>query len=244
MHIAIPEHPSNTRPPAASRHRPDRSGRGIGVPTTLWLPPVEVASQDSRNAPAVLPSWALRRVVTEYATPDTSAVAVDSRCFRDENRTLAYQALPACHDPHAATRPRPRRGAVHLAVLEIQNSPDETPGPYPLDLLFGFANPALRAAACHLAPGAILAIALSAPAPGTAAAGTSTVLALAAEHGFAFQQHVVVVTADIAGDRLIPRFTDAEATAVNAARIRGVPAPAPAHLDLVIATLTGKEPRA
>lgn len=243
MHNPDPEHPGSSHPPAA-RRRPDRPGHGIGVPTTLWLPPVDGAPHNPRTAPAVLPSWALRRVVTEYAKPNQSVAAADSRGFRDENRILAYQPLPACHDPHAATRPRPRRGKVHLAVLEIQNRPEEALDRYPLDLLYDFANPALRAAACHLAPGAILAIALSEPAPGTAAASTSTVLALAAEHGFAFQQHMVVVTADVADDRLIPRFTDAQASAVNAARVRGVPAPAPAHIDLVIATLTGKEQRA
>ena len=237
MHNSLPE-------ATTTRTRADRPGTGIGVPTSVWLPPSDAEPNHPLTAPAVLPGWALRRVVTEYATPEQSVVAADSRGHRDQDRILAYQPLSAHHDPHAATRPRPRRGQVHLAVLEIRNSPDETPDPSPLDLLYEFANPALRAAACHLATGAILAIALSAPAPGTAAASTSTVLALAAEHGFAFQQHLVVVTADIAGDRLIPRYTDAEATAVNAARIRGVPAPAPAHLDLVIATLTAKEPRA
>jgi hypothetical protein len=236
-----PTSSASTTPPRARRDRP---ATGIGVPTTLWLPLGETAPQDPRNAPAVLPAWALRRAVTEYATPDQAVVAVDSRGFRDENRILAYQPLPACHDPHAATRPRPRRGAVHLAVLEIQSSPEEAPGLHPLDLLYDFVSPALRAAACHLAPGAVLAIALSSPGPGQSAACTSRVLALAAEHGFSFQQHVVVVTADISGDWLTPRFTDAQATAVNAARLRGIPAPAPAHLDLVIATLTAKEPRA
>ncbi|MBR7831581.1 hypothetical protein KDK95_35165, partial [Actinospica sp. MGRD01-02] len=138
------------------------------------LPPLHSPSLDPDTAPAVLPAWALHRVVTEYATPHQSVVAADSRGFCNDNRILAYQPLPDRHDPHTATRPRPRRGKVHLAVLEIQNSPEETLEHHPLDLLYEFANPALRAAACHLAPGGILAIALSAPAPGTAAASTST----------------------------------------------------------------------
>ena len=243
MHNTAPEHHSATRTPAA-RRRPVSPGSGIGVPTTLWLPPAESAPPGPHNTPAVLPAWALRRTVTEYAPPDHAVVAVDSRDYRNPNRILAYQPLPACHDPHAATRPRPRRGKVHLAVLEIETSPEQAHDPYPVGLLYDFVSPALRAAACHLAPGAILAIALSAPEPGRSAAATSEVLELAAEHGFAFQQHVVIVTADIAGDWLTPRFTDAQVTAVNTARQAGIPAPAPAHLDLVIATLTAKEPRA
>lgn len=243
MHKPAPETPNRSFSSTPARRRRDRPATGIGVPTTLWLPPRDNTPQDPRSAPAVLPSWALRRVITEYATPDQSVVAVDSRGFRNDNRILAYQPLPACHDPHAETRPRPRRGAVHLAVLEIHTSAEEAPDPRPLDLLYDFVSPALRAGACHLAPGAVLAIALSAPEPGCPAACTSRVLNLAAEHGFAFQQHVVVVTADISGDWLIPRFTNAQATAANAARMRGIPAPAPAHLDLVIATLTAKEPR-
>lgn len=183
-------------------------------------------------------------MVTEYAAPHHSVVAVDSRGFGNENRIFAYQPLPACHDPHAATRPRPRRGHVDLAVLEIHTSPTAPADPDLPELLHDFVSPALRAAACHLAPGAILAIALSAPEPGRPASYASRVLTMAGEHGFAFQQHVVIVTAEIAGDWLVPRFTDAQATAVNTARLHGIPAPAPAHLDLVIATLTAKEPHA
>ena len=239
MHNNAPDNSPTFLPPTA-RRRPDRPGRGIGVPTTLWLPPAESDPHDPCDPGAVLPAWALRRVVTEYATPDHAVVAIDSRDYQNENRILAYEPLSARHDPHAATRPRPRRNAVHLAVLEIETGTD----PYPIRLLHDFVNPALRAAACHLAPGAILAIALSSPAPGRAAACTSEVLASATGHGFAFQQHLVVVTAEIRGDFLVPRFTDAEATALDTARQAGIPAPAPAHLDLVIATLTDKEPHA
>lgn len=243
MQEIAPEHPSDRRLPL-TRRRPDRTGRGIGVPSTLWLPPADTTPHNPTATTGVLPTWALRRVVTEYAVPHHSVVAVDSRGAGVENRILAYQPLPACHDPHAATRPRPRRGHVDLAVLEIHTSRAEPADPGQPALLHGFVHPALRAAACHLAPGAILAIALSSPDPGRPASSTSRVLAMAAEHGFSFQQHLVVVTAEIVGDRLIPRLTPAQTTAVSAARSCGIPAPAAAHLDLVIATRNHKEPRA
>ena len=231
----------NTPTTPTDAPRRTRPAKGIDVPATVWLPPTDTVPDTAPTQPAVLPAWALQRVVTEYAAPDHSVVAVDTRRFFTGAWILAYQTLPAHHDPHAKARPRPRQGRVGLAILEIETPPRRWSDiAYPGDgilLVSHFLRPALRAAACHLKPGATLAIALPAPGPGPGAGRTSAVLKLAAEAGFSYQQQIAVVTGDLDGERIIARPTDAQARAVNTARRRHIPALVPTHLDLVILTL-------
>jgi hypothetical protein len=90
----------------------------------------------------------------------------------------------------------------------------------------------------------VLAIALAPAEPGHGAQRGSLALHLAHESGFAYQQHIAVLTGDLDGERIIPCLTDAQASAVNAARRQYVPALAPTHLDLAIFTRAKEDTRA
>ncbi|HEV2345802.1 MAG TPA: hypothetical protein VGS97_17010 [Actinocrinis sp.] len=228
--------------------RRGRPAKGIDVPATLWLPPADTVPDTVLVEPAVLPAWALRHAIDQYATPGETVLAADTRGFYAGDRHVAFHPLPAHHDPHHADRPAPRRGAVRLAVLQLETVPQGAldvayPGER-VDRVTHFVRPALREAADALSPGGVLAIALAPAEPGHGAQHGPLVLHLAHESGFAYQQHITVLTGDLDGERIIPRLTDAQARAVNAARRDHVPALAPTHLDLAIFTRVKEDTRA
>ena len=236
----------NTASGAAPRR--GRAAKGIDVPATLWLRPADAVPDTVLVEPAVLPAWALRHAINQYAKPGDAVLGADTRGFYGGHRQVALRPLPADHDPHYASRPAPRRGAVRLAVLQIETLPQGALDlAYPdehVDLATHFLRPALRAAADTLAPGGVLAIALAPAEPGHGAQRGPLVLHLAHETGFAYQQHIAVLTGDLDGERIIPRLTDAQARAVNTARRHHIPALAPTHLDLAIFTHAKEHTRA
>jgi hypothetical protein len=239
--------PAPAPPPGRAQPR-NRPAKGIDVPVTLWLPPAETGPESPHAQPAVLPAWALRRLAAEYAQPGQNILVADTRAFYAGQPKIAYRSLAPHHDPHPDTRPRTRHVDVGLAVLQIETLPQGVLDiAYPHEqvaLVTDFIRPAIYEAADALAPGGVLAIALSIPEPGHGAQRTSIVARLAREAGFTYQQHLAVVTADVHGERIIPRLTDAHTHAVNTARRRGIPATAPVHLDLTIFTLSQKDTRA
>jgi hypothetical protein len=242
---SAPASPTPSARPNQARHRP---AKGVGVPATLWLPPAGSGSETPHGYGAVLPSWALRHLVAQYAKPGQTVLTADTRAVHAEHHQFVFHPLRAHHDPHPETRPRSAEPVAHLAVLEIETPPHTTlhtaiPGD-PAHLLADVIRTAIRTAADRLAPGAVLAIALPAPAPGPATQQASIVLRLAQDAGFTYQQHIAVLTADLDDDRITPRLTDANIQAVNQARRAGIPATAPVHLDLAIFTLPQEDNRA
>jgi hypothetical protein len=239
--------PAPTPPPGRAQPR-NRPAKGIDVPVTLWLPPVETGPENPHAEPAVLPAWALRRLAAEYAQPGQNILVADPRAFYAGRRQITFLPLAPHHDPHRDTRPRTRHVDAGLAVLEIETLPqDALHNAYPgrqVTLAADFLRPAIHEAADALTPGGVLAIALSTPEPGHGTQRTSIAARLAREAGFTYQQHLAVVTADVHGERIIPCLTDDQTHAVNTARRRGVPAPAPVHLDLIIFTLPQEDTRA
>lgn len=248
MRNNTPSRPAATTPPPAPVRPRTRTAKGIDVPATLWIPPADAVPDIVLVEPAVLPAWALRHAIDQYAKPGQRVLGADTRGFYGGDRHVALRPLPAHHDPHHASRPAPRRGAVRLAVLQIETlSQAALDIVYPrehVDLLTHFVRPALRAAADTLAPGGVLAIALAPAEPGHGAQRGSRVLHLAHEAGFAYQQHIAVLTGDLDGERIIPRLTGAQARAVNTARRHHIPALAPTHLDLAIFTRAKEDTRA
>jgi hypothetical protein len=239
--------PAPTPPPgrAQPRHRP---AKGIDVPVTLWLPPAEPGPENPLAQPAVLPAWALRRLAAEYAKPGQSILVADTRAFYAGRRQIAFLPLAPHHDPHPDSRPRARHADAGLVVLEIETLPQGVLDiAYPHDqvaLVTDYIRLAIHEAADALPPGGVLAIALSTPEPGHGTQRTSIAARLAREAGFTYQQHLAVLTADVHGERITPRLTDTQTRAVNTARRRGIPAPAPVHLDLTIFTRPQKDTRA
>ena len=248
MRHNTPAAPPAPTPPTGHPRTRNRPAKGIDVPATLWLPPAHTCLHSPLAEPAVLPAWALRRLADEYARPGRSILAADTRAFYAGHRHVDFSPLAAHHDPHHDTRPRTRHLAAHLAVLQVETLPQgvlEIAYPHQqVTLVNDFIRPAIGEAADALAPGGILAIALSAPEPGHGAQRNSLVLRLARQAGFTYQQHIAVLTADVHGDRIIPRLTDTQVRAVNTARRSGIPATAPAHLDLAIFTLPPEDTRA
>jgi hypothetical protein len=240
----------STAPTSPSGHvRPrTRPAKGIDVPATLWLPPADTGPESPLVEPAVLPGWALRRLAAEYAQPGQNILAADTRAFYAGHRQIALRPLAPHHDPHHETRSRTPYLAARLAVLQIETLPRgvlEIAYPHEqVTLVNDFIRPAIHEAADALAPGGVLALALSAPEPGHGAQRNSIVLRLALAAGFTYQQHLAVLTADLDGERIIPRLTDAQTRAVNTARRHGIPATAPVHLDLAIFTLPQEDTRA
>ncbi len=248
MRNNTPSRPASTNPPSTPARPRTRTAKGIDVPATLWLPPADAVPDTVLVEPAVLPAWALRHAIDQYAKPGDTVLAADTRRFYGGDRQVALRPLPAHHDPHHHSRPTPRRGAVRLAVLQIETLPQRAldilyPGEH-VELVTHFMRPALRAAADTLEPGGVLAIALAPAEPGHGAQRGSLVLRLAHESGFAYQQHIAVLTGDLDGERLIPRLSDAQARAVNTARRHHIPALAPTHLDLAIFTRAKEYTRA
>lgn len=248
MRNNTPTAPTAPTPPTGHPRPRNRPNRGVGVPATLWLPPAQTGPESSLAEPAVLPAWALRRLAAEYARPGQNILAADTRAFYAGRPHIDFSPLAAHHDPHHDTRPRTRHLAASLAVLELETLPHgvlEIAYPHQqVTLVNDFIRPAIHEAADALAPGGILAIALSAPEPGHGAQRNSLVLRLARQDGFTYQQHLAVLTGDLHGERIVPRLTDAETRAVNTARRNGIPAAAPVHLDLAIFTLPPEDTRA
>ena len=248
MHNTNPRESSAEAPQAWNPPRRPRPGKGIDVPTTFWIAPTVRATESELGEPAVLPAWALRRVVREYSAPGRPVLVADTCGFNSGDPSVSFQPLPEHHDPRPERRLAEQRDGADLAVLEVETLPETVLHTVysgrEINLVLDFLRPAINAAADLLGPGGVLAVALSAPEPGHAAQRTSVVLDLARQAGLDFQQHIAVLTADLDGDRLTPRVTNAQADAVNDARRRGIPALSPAHLDLAILTHTPETARA
>jgi hypothetical protein len=245
MRTTPPPRPVSPTPPPRPNHPRTRPAKGIDVPATVWLPPAESGSESALDEPGILPAWALRRLRAEYAEPGQPVVLYDSRAVCKGLSRATLRTLTEPHDPHPHTYPQRPGTVVRLAILEIDTEPCGTPTascPDPTaSLATDVLEPVLSEAADALEPDGILAIALAAPDVRHAVQHCPAVVRAARTAGFTYQQHIAVVTAEIDGDRLIPQLTDAQARTINRARAAGIPATAPAHLDLTIFTRTTKD---
>jgi hypothetical protein len=210
-------------------------GTGPGVPLSIWPGlPDPGGARDGRPCGGPVTTAAARRVIDAFSLPGdliaapagspavTEAAAAAGRrvlvltpdCDPGRPRPGVPAALPPPGDPDA--------GTAALAVAGYCGPEPGHPG--------GELDPGPVFAACEraLRPGGVLAVIT---APGGTTAGTAgSVVAAARAAGLVYTQHIVLVRADIDGDRLVP-----------AAHGPGPASPggSPVHDDLVVFTKVG-----
>lgn len=222
----------NPRKPASSARRRVRPPRGIDVPTTLWLPPSGPTAAPVADAADRLPDWARARLAAEHSTPTRSALA--GTC-RDEDPSP--HLLRPLTSTRTDTTPAPtaieagRAGLVLLEVAETRDDPNNQPG-----TCDRWLRSALDQALDALAPGAVLAIAFGDDVTGACITRPGAVIAAARARGFTYQQHLIVITAALHGDRLRPLTTDRHREHRRALRTSGLPVSVRAHRDLFLFT--------
>jgi hypothetical protein len=216
--------------PAARRRA--RPPRGIDVPTTLWLPPAGTTPSHEQGASGPLPGWARTRLATEHTTPTRPGLA--GVCHANDTRARTLRPLTITQDetaPIPATTEAGRAGLVLLEVAETLQDP-----PAPAQPHEGWLLPAVDQALTALAPGAVLALAFGDDVIGPHITRPGTAIAAARARGFTYQQHLIVITAALQGDRLRPLTTDRHREHRRALRARGLPVSFRAHRDLFLFT--------
>jgi hypothetical protein len=217
---------------------------GPGVPLSIWPGLPAHDTRDSQWCGGPVTTAAARRVIDAFSLPgDLVAIAGGSQAVAEaaaaaRRRVLAVTASPgpARQRPGVpAALPPPADPAAGTAGLAIAGwrgpgccgprpaSANEQPGP----------GPAFAACERALRPGGVLAVLTSPAAPGGTLTGTAgSLVAAARAAGLVYAQHIVLVRADIDGDRLTP--ADA-GPAVTGDR--------PAHDDLLLFTKPGEGAR-
>jgi hypothetical protein len=223
-----PDHAA--RQPASPARRRARPPRGIDVPTTLWLPPT--GPTPTRESPGRLPDWARARLADEHTTPTRSALA---GTFRDEDPSP--RLLRPLTASHTDTTPAPtaiEAGRAGLVLLEVADTDD---GPNNQTRTCDrWLRSALDQALRALAPGAVVAIAFGDDVTGPHITRPGAAIAAARARGFTYQQHLIVITAALHGDRLRPLATDRHREHRRALRASGLPVSTRAHRDLFLFT--------
>jgi hypothetical protein len=221
-------------------------GTGPGVPLSIWpgLPAHEI--RDGQPCGGPVTAAAARRVIEAFSVAGdlvaavAGSPAVARAAAAADRRFLALTAdpAPARQRPGVpAALPPPGDPAAGTAGLAIAGwrgpgccgsppgSADGEPGP----------GPALAAGERVLRPGGVLAVITGPAAPGGTTAGTAgSIAATARAAGLVYAQHIVLVRADIDGDRLAPADPDPGPS---------VPGGRPAHDDLLVFTKPGGEAR-
>jgi hypothetical protein len=225
-----PDHAA--RQPASPARRRVRPPRGIDVPTTLWLPPTGPTPAHEADTPDRLPDWARARLADEHTTPTRSALAGTRR---DEDPSP--HLLRPLTVTHTDTTPTPtaidagQAGLVLLEAAETRHNPNNQTQTFEQWL-----QSALDQALGALVPGAVLAIAFGDDAVGPHITRPGTAIAAARARGFTYQQHLIVITAALQGDRLRPLTTDRHREHRRALRTSGLPVSTRAHRDLFLFT--------
>jgi hypothetical protein len=223
-----PPAPTDSTAPAPRRHRPPR---GIDVPTTLWLPPTGTATCDEENTPGRLPGWAIARLAADHTTPDHPGLTGICR----ENNPGPQSLIPLTSPADTALPPTTiDTGRAGLVLLEAAETPH---GPRRPSRRRGtWLLRAMDAALAALAPGAVLALAFGDDVVGPSITLPGHAIDAARHAGFTYQQHLIVVTAALHGDRLTPRPTDQHRHHHRALHEAGLPVSTRAHRDLFLLT--------
>ena len=222
-------------------------GTGPGVPLSIWpgLPEPDGA-RDGLPCGGPVTTAAARRVIDTFSLPGDliaapgGSPAVTEAAAAAGRRVLVLTpggdpgrlrsgvpaALPPPGDPDAGT------AGLAIAGYCGPGCCGQPPG-----RLDGELDPGPVFAACEriLRPGGVLAVITGPAAPGGTLTDTAgSVVAAARAAGLVYAQHIVLVRADIVGDRLVP-----------AARSTGSAAPGsrPVHNDLVVFTKLGGQAR-
>lgn len=225
-----PDH--NSRLPSSSPRRRVRPPRGIDVPTTLWLPTTGPTPVDAADATDRLPDWARARLAAEHTTPTRSALA---GIRRDEDPSP--HLLRPLTSTEADTTPTPaaieagQAGLVLLELAETHHDPNNQ-----TRTCDRWLQSALDHALQALAPGAVLAIAFGDDVTGPHITRPGTAIAAARARGFTYQQHLIVITAALHGDRLLPHASARHREHRRALRTSGLPVSLRAHRDLFLFT--------
>lgn len=219
-------HPTAPSPTTGSRSpRPPRPLRGIDVPTTIWLPPARLPA--ASGEPCTLPVWARARLAAEHS-PDSPAFT--ATWHPRQRSSLNLRPLTAATGERAEYQP-PRDGQAGLVLVETGEQPgastDPLARPYPT---------ALGAARRALAPAGVLAIAFGDHVTGPDIDLLAHAVHAARENGFVYQQHLLIVTAAIDGDRLHPRPDLPARDRRRALPADGLPISYRAHRDLLLFT--------
>jgi hypothetical protein len=231
--------------PAAGRRA--AGGTGPGVPLSIWPGlPDPGGARDGLPCGGPVTTAAARRVIDAFSLPGdliaapAGSLAVTEAAAAAGRRVLALApgrvpgrlrpgvpaAVPPPGDPDAGTAGLAIAGYCGPGCCGRQ--PDR-PG--------GELDPGPVFAACErvLRPGGVLAVITSPAAPGGMLTDTAgSVVAAARAAGLVYAQHIVLVRADIVGDRLVP-----------AAHSTGFVAPGgrPVHNDLLVFTKLGGQAR-
>jgi len=225
-------------------------GTGPGVPLSIWPGlPGSGGTRDGAPCGGPVTTAAARRVIDTFSVPG-DLVAAAGGCLPAVAEAAAAAGRPVlalvpdgCTGyplpvPYPAARLRPGGPALVLAPG------NPVTGQAALAIAGCCASPGtsgqdagLLYAACErvLRPGGVLAVIAVLAAPGGTLTDTAgSVVAAARAAGLVYAQHIVLVRADIAGDRLIPAAPGAGAAA---------PGGSPVHDDLLVFTKPGGEPR-
>lgn len=229
-HSSRPHHaPRQPVSPARRRVRPPR---GIDVPTTLWLPPTTPEYVHTADVPDRLPDWARTRLAAEHTTPTRPGLVATRR----DPEPSAHLLRPFA-SPQDDTTPAPTTVEAGRAGLVLLELPEHNHDPItPTRSCDRWLQCGLDQALGALAAGAVLAIAFGDEVTGPHITRTGTAIAAARAAGFSYQQHLIVITAALWGDRLLPQATDRHREHRRALRASGLPASTRAHRDLFLFT--------
>jgi hypothetical protein len=225
-----PDH--TARQPASPARRRVRSPRGIDVPTTLWLPPTGTTAAHVADAADRLPDWARARLADEHSTRTRSALA--GTCRDEDPSPHLLRPLTSTQTdttPALTAIKAGQAGLVLLEVAETHHDPNNQ-----TRTCDRWLRSALDQALDALAPGAVLAIAFGDDVTGPHITRPGAAIAAARARGFTYQQHLIVITAALHGDRLRPLSTDRHREHRRALRASGLPVSVRAHRDLVLFT--------
>ena len=249
--------PAGPAPHAAAAPGRAAGGTGPGVPLSIWPGlPGPGGTRDGAPCGGPVTTAAARRVIDTFSVPG-DLIAAAGGCSLAVAEAAAAAGRPVLalvpdgHSryplpvPYPAARPRPAGPALvpagtpvtGQAALAIAGCCSHgccaSPGTSGQD----DHDAGLLYAACEqvLRPGGILAV-IAGPAAdaGTLTDTAGSVVAAARAAGLVYAQHIVLVRAEIDGDRLIPA---APGTGADA------PGGSPVHDDLLVFTKPGGEPR-
>ena len=217
-------------------------GTGPGVPLSIWPGlPDPGGARDGLPCGGPVTVAAARRVIDTFSVPG-DLVAAASGCSpavieaaaAASRRVIALVPgpAPALRRPGGpAALPPPGDPAAGTAGLAVAACRGQEPGGEPAE------DPGPVFAACErvLRPGGVLAVIAGPAAPGGTLAGTAgSVVAAGRAAGLVYAQHIVLVRAEIDGDRLAPAAPGAGSA---------TPGGDPVHDDLFLFTKPGGEAR-
>ena len=247
--------PAGPAPDATAAPGRAAGGTGPGVPLSIWPGlPGPGGTRDGAPCGGPVTTAAARRVIDTFSVPgDLVAAGGCSPAVAEAAAAAGRPVLALVPDgrsgyplpvPYPAARLRPGGPALVLApgnpvtgqaALAVAGCCSSgccaSPGgqdDQDAGLLFAACERVLR-------PGGVLAVIAGPAAPGGTLTDTAgSVVAAARAAGLVYAQHIVLVRADIDGDRLAPAAPGTGAAA---------PGGSPVHDDLLVFTKPGGEPR-